>query len=165
MSPTLPCRYFALGSCSKGSQCPYLHEKNKSTVCQFYLKGNCSFGSRCALEHSKPKKSMKPVTEAVVQSVPKPVSVHVSVSKPVIKRDPLCPFSVQGTCKYGTKCKYLHGLPCPKCGKHCLDPRDDPSIHQEHIQACRVLSSELKECVVCLETVQEKADNRFGLLG
>ncbi|KAI8996055.1 hypothetical protein BC832DRAFT_567774 [Gaertneriomyces semiglobifer] len=90
---------------------------------------------------------------------------------------PLCPFAMNGNCRYGDGvCRYLHGLPCPVCGKECLDPRKSMEVHMEHIEACerkkeqeekfrsQLEDSEDVECVVCMERVLGKSDPRFGLL-
>ncbi|KAI9206193.1 uncharacterized protein BJ171DRAFT_499060 [Polychytrium aggregatum] len=89
----------------------------------------------------------------------------------------LCPFAMQGACRYGDKCRYIHGLECPSCGKCVLDPFHSPEQHEEeHIQKCReskvleskteasLRNSEDMECVVCMEPVLSKRDPRFGLL-
>ncbi|KAJ8328145.1 E3 ubiquitin-protein ligase makorin-1 [Batrachochytrium dendrobatidis] len=56
---TMPCRFYALASCTKGKHCPFIHSRESSgnTVCSFYLSGNCQYGDRCVLLHSKPGKS------------------------------------------------------------------------------------------------------------
>ncbi|KAI8587642.1 hypothetical protein BDZ88DRAFT_398360, partial [Geranomyces variabilis] len=89
---------------------------------------------------------------------------------------PLCPFAMQGNCRFGERCRYRHGLACPVCGKQCLDPDSDPQVHAEHIERCherqerearydaQVAESADVDCVVCMETVKSKADPRFGLL-
>ncbi|KAJ3053459.1 hypothetical protein HK097_004210 [Rhizophlyctis rosea] len=88
----------------------------------------------------------------------------------------LCPFALNGNCKYGDRCRYTHGLQCPSCGKWCLHPDAANEEHEAHLRACidqqdefeqeNVLAqdSESMECVVCLERVLGKQDARFGLL-
>ncbi|KAJ3279557.1 hypothetical protein HK104_001372 [Borealophlyctis nickersoniae] len=88
----------------------------------------------------------------------------------------LCPFAMQGNCKYGDKCRYVHGLQCPSCFRYCLHPAASPAEHQEHVDSCmskrqqtdehnaRVQDSADMECVVCMERVMGKRDPRFGLL-
>ncbi|KAI8824849.1 uncharacterized protein EV422DRAFT_235447 [Fimicolochytrium jonesii] len=92
------------------------------------------------------------------------------------EREPLCPFAMQGRCRYGEHCRYRHGDACPVCGKMCLDPLDGVEVHQEHIKQCEqeqhnrvdlaaaASASEEMDCVVCMETVLQKPDPRFGLL-
>ncbi|TPX48620.1 hypothetical protein SeMB42_g02928 [Synchytrium endobioticum] len=87
----------------------------------------------------------------------------------------LCPFAQQGTCRFGEKCKYLHGLPCPVCQKLVLHPHA-PQDHATHIQDCarkqaivsarnqRATHDDELECVVCFEVVKRKKDSRFGLM-
>ncbi|TPX56178.1 hypothetical protein PhCBS80983_g04726 [Powellomyces hirtus] len=89
---------------------------------------------------------------------------------------PLCPFAMQGICRYGEHCRYRHGLSCPVCNKQCLDPDASPTVHAEHIQQCQgklerdqrynaqLAESADVDCVVCMEPVKSKSDARFGLL-
>lgn len=67
-SPTVPCRYFAMGTCTRGSTCPFLHGQSYSTAssagfqqspypanvqpCKFYLSGvGCRKGNACHFAH------------------------------------------------------------------------------------------------------------------
>ncbi|KXS10733.1 hypothetical protein M427DRAFT_464627 [Gonapodya prolifera JEL478] len=88
---------------------------------------------------------------------------------------PLCPFAAAGSCRY-QNCQYLHGLPCPSCGKFVLHPHESAEAHQEHIDECTrkamerdsdrraVEESADVECGVCFESVALKRDPRFGLM-
>ncbi|KAJ3321915.1 hypothetical protein HDV06_003781 [Boothiomyces sp. JEL0866] len=167
MAPTQPCRYYAMGACTRGNACTFLHANNNNKdagICEFYLQGNCRFGSYCQLKHTKPKKPVQPQPPKPIQpTVIKPVSVPVSVKKEEKIVLGLCPFQYKGECKYGSTCKYVHGIQCPNCLKYCLDPRDEDQEHANHIMNCTE-EKEFTECVVCFEIVQEKKDPRFGLL-
>ncbi|CAI2183931.1 10837_t:CDS:2 [Funneliformis geosporum] len=86
--------------------------------------------------------------------------------------EPLCPFGIAGNCRYGDRCHYLHGMPCPSCLKHVLHPYHSSEEHQEHINECinkqiqvaeGVKPEDLK-CGICHEKVLSKEDARFGLL-
>lgn len=55
-----------------------------------------------------------------------------AIARPTEKGNdgPLCPFAIQGICRFGdAKCRYRHGLPCPICGKQCLDPKQGGEVH------------------------------------
>ncbi|KAI8806987.1 hypothetical protein BJ742DRAFT_679476, partial [Cladochytrium replicatum] len=111
-------------------------------------------------------------TTAAAVAKPTPVSVIVSAAT---TEEPLCPFAMQGNCRFADKCRYIHGDPCPVCLKFVLHPQK-PSTHEEHIAECTVKQSEIDErngavqastemeCVVCMEQVANKRDPRFGLL-
>lgn len=47
---TLPCRFFQLGQCTKGAQCPFTHQETAAhftpTHCKFFLNGFCRNGDR-----------------------------------------------------------------------------------------------------------------------
>ncbi|KAJ3175048.1 hypothetical protein HDU87_006444 [Geranomyces variabilis] len=120
------------------------------------------------------------LTEEDFTSAPTPAGIPVANTSagPEGGRvgSPLCPFAMQGNCRFGERCRYRHGLACPVCGKQCLDPDSDPQVHAEHIERCherqerearhdaQVAESADVDCVVCMETVKSKADPRFGLL-
>lgn len=89
------------------------------------------------------------------------------------KHESLCPFGMNGNCRYGAACRLLHGNPCPSCMKHVLHPFHTAEEHQAHIDDC--ISRHIKysddaprqdeiACGVCGERVMSKKDPRFGLL-
>ncbi|KNC98060.1 uncharacterized protein SPPG_06474 [Spizellomyces punctatus DAOM BR117] len=91
----------------------------------------------------------------------------------VVKVDdtPLCPFAMQGICRFGDeKCRYRHGLTCPVCLKQCLDPDGSAEEHEAHMILCHSRMEQKErvnediDCVVCMESVQTKSDSRYGLL-
>ncbi|KAL2917929.1 Platinum sensitivity protein [Polyrhizophydium stewartii] len=89
-------------------------------------------------------------------------------------RDRLCPFALKGKCRYGTACRYVHGMPCPYCHLNCLVPGESTEENSAHLRECKdkFLSGEAfeeqfiqdQECAVCLEVVSSKRDPRFGLM-
>ncbi|KAJ1339975.1 hypothetical protein BSLG_005410 [Batrachochytrium salamandrivorans] len=218
-SKTLPCRFYALASCTKGKDCPYLHNSNTraTTVCSFFLAGNCHYGDRCVLSHVKPSTPTKPTaikakaapTAAVSRSAVSPklplpdtssatsATLHTEgrsyscmaqtavtplpsdlvhsqlrstcYLQTLNDRAPMCPFALNGACKFGIKCRYTHGMECPECKKYCLHPAD-PDTHIESCKASHETETtdfqdgNTKECVVCMEKVAEKSNPRFGLL-
>ena len=103
------------------------------------------------------------------QDIVEPDSSHIE------EMEPLCPFGTKGSCKYGKKCNYIHGLECPSCHQFILHP-SYPNQHAEHISQCEsrlcainkknrdCQQDSLMECVICMERVIEKKDARFGLL-
>ena len=62
----LVCKFFKIGTCTKGRKCPFVHDRDSTNVvcsCEFcflslmvvYLSGQCRYGDYCALPHVKPK--------------------------------------------------------------------------------------------------------------
>ena len=65
---TQVCKFFASGSCKKGSKCEFLHEqesrnamnsveteKKPTQICKFFAKhGSCKKGSKCEFSHQHP---------------------------------------------------------------------------------------------------------------
>ncbi|KAI8834830.1 hypothetical protein BJ741DRAFT_609284 [Chytriomyces cf. hyalinus JEL632] len=49
--------------------------------------------------------------------------------------DALCPFAYNGLCRFGIKCRYTHGLKCPRCQKFCLHPRN-LELRDKHMEEC-----------------------------
>eukprot|EP00026_Physarum_polycephalum_P005581 Phypoly_transcript_05616.p1 GENE.Phypoly_transcript_05616~~Phypoly_transcript_05616.p1 ORF type:complete len:606 (-),score=134.44 Phypoly_transcript_05616:2-1819(-) len=82
----------------------------------------------------------------------------------------LCQFYVQGICRYGSGCRYVHGNVCDSCGKPCL-LLDNPQQNEEHLLSCALQSKMLEErqaskdvdCGICYEKTVDKG-RRFGLL-
>ncbi|MED6143467.1 hypothetical protein PIB30_006419 [Stylosanthes scabra] len=54
------CKFYARGTCLKGEQCCFSHERNDPSldVCLFYQKGYCAYGSRCRNRHVKPSQPL-----------------------------------------------------------------------------------------------------------
>ncbi|KAJ3381431.1 hypothetical protein HDU84_005120 [Entophlyctis sp. JEL0112] len=108
--------------------------------------------------------------------------------------DELCPFAYNGLCRFGDKCRYTHGLKCPRCQKYCLHPYL-ANLRDKHLEECAnrahitlprsgsenggvgafadhgggsgtigVKVSSEMDCVVCFDKVLKKRDPRFGLL-
>lgn len=56
------CAFFARGSCTKGSSCPFSHDEDDVTAsnaqllkpCVFFFKGKCSKGDACMFSHETP---------------------------------------------------------------------------------------------------------------
>lgn len=75
-----------------------------------------------------------------------------------------------GKCRYGSMCRNMHGLQCPRCLHYCLYPHDVEK-NEQHIEEClgkteAVSSANMSEieCGICLERIAQKDDPRFGLL-
>eukprot|EP00667_Euglena_gracilis_P027017 EG_transcript_33081 len=55
--PRTPCKFFALGLCTKGAACDWLHPAPfpaipaARTPCKFYLQGACKLGAACTWLH------------------------------------------------------------------------------------------------------------------
>ena len=165
MAPTLPCRFYAVGNCSNGSNCTFIHEK--STVCPFYLQGNCRFGNYCEMKHEKQREPVKnikfvvrpstPSTKSKLDSLPKKSIDSFnnltldSVNRNVKTFESLattCPFGLKGICR-NKNCQYTHGLLCENCNKQCIDPKNV----SEHSSNCKNNQQKTQECVVCMENV------------
>lgn len=62
-------------------------------------------------------------------------SRRASISNP----NALCPFAINGTCRFNQSCRYVHGLPCPNCKRNILHP--DPAIRAQesmpHVVHCK----------------------------
>lgn len=78
----------------------------------------------------------------------------------------LCPFAMAGKCRFGDKCRYVHGITCPTCQRDCLHPYQ-PETHAVHMVECqrnleRLTRSECVMCRLCGEEIFSRG--KFGLL-
>lgn len=54
----------------------------------------------------------------------------------------LCPYSMQGVCRYGENCVYMHGDMCDFCGKPALHPTN-AELRSDH---SNVSANRMKFC-------------------
>ena len=82
------------------------------------------------------------------------------------RKPQLCMFFIDGSCRYGESCKFIHGLVCPLCNKACLF-QDDSAQNEKHNKSCR-LKFEIEECkdLACALCKQRIVENglKFGIL-
>ncbi len=182
MKSDVPCRYFQLGTCSRGSLCRFSHSATTSkpvTMTNFDESLSINFSGLDIREASKPEEAGCPfkynealgtVTSSTFNVAP--VSTSLTITVVPENRKELCIFAITGKCRYGPMCRSVHGIQCPRCLKFCLHP-DDVDQNEEHIQQCldspsaTCLTSEEDsriECGICFDQVLGKADPRFGLL-
>ena len=51
---TVPCKYFQMGNCARGSACQFSHaiaQGLETLLCKYHLVGNCKKGDKCLLSH------------------------------------------------------------------------------------------------------------------
>ena len=84
--------------------------------------------------------------------------------------DDFCAFSIMGKCRYGSFCRNVHGLQCPRCLLYVLHPTD-MERNEEHLDEClskpeSVPIAQLHQilCGLCHSPVLQGVDPRFGLL-
>jgi hypothetical protein len=93
-------------------------------------------------------------------------SQQASPSSTSSRKQQLCMFFIEGACRYGDNCKFVHGLVCTLCKKPCLFP-EDLQQNEKHAKTCR-LKLEIEEskdlaCALCKLKVVEN-NRKFGLL-
>eukprot|EP00698_Gefionella_okellyi_P025921 TRINITY_DN969_c0_g1_i1.p1 TRINITY_DN969_c0_g1~~TRINITY_DN969_c0_g1_i1.p1 ORF type:complete len:449 (-),score=20.44 TRINITY_DN969_c0_g1_i1:30-1376(-) len=101
-----------------------------------------------------------------VKSAP-PLTAAVSAEAPEIANEEkmLCSFHIQGNCRYGSRCRYVHGVVCDTCHKPVLLP-DSSLQNEEHRRTCSLLNDGEAidaECGICGQYVMQKP-SKFGLL-
>jgi hypothetical protein len=111
------CRFYARGSCTKGTRCPYLHSQWQATEptspssstskvarpCMFFARGICSKGISCTYSHeSDLETALAPVAH---HSEGRGQHDHVpGDSRPQVP----CWFFAKGKCLKGVKCIFSH---------------------------------------------------------
>ena len=70
----MPCKFFASGSCTRGSACKFLHDNKNlapvdrsKTLCKFYLQGQCR-NANCEFAHSRKPAPARAASSTRVQS-------------------------------------------------------------------------------------------------
>ncbi|KAE9621488.1 hypothetical protein Lal_00032589 [Lupinus albus] len=60
------CKFYARGTCLKGEQCDFVHERkdSPSDICSFFQKGSCAYGSRCRYKHLKASQASSSVSSS-----------------------------------------------------------------------------------------------------
>lgn len=85
------CKWFALGRCTRGASCPYLHEASPAPripkPCRYFAAGHCPYGNACKFAHDKDK--------------------MVTAEAPPRKAKP-CPYFAAGRCRWGENCRFAH---------------------------------------------------------
>jgi len=85
----LPCSFFAKGLCTRGADCPFLHEAPARAPCQYHYRGACGKGASCPFSHD-----FRPGDRDVGR---------------LLKRDaPLCEHYARGRCNQGASCPFSH---------------------------------------------------------
>ena len=85
----LPCSFFAKGLCTRGADCPFLHEAPAKAPCQYHYRGACGKGASCPFSHD-----FRPGDRDVGR---------------LLKRDaPLCEHYARGRCNQGASCPFSH---------------------------------------------------------
>jgi len=101
----VPCRYFQEGRCSKGEECPFLHDLSvrydpstdpqKRPICIFFAQGLCKKGEACTFLHDLSNATQEQVMQAFQE---------------VRKTSTQCKFFALGLCQRGEHCTYRHDM-------------------------------------------------------
>lgn len=123
-------------------------------------------GSHSANASMHPVSASSAVSGAASSTTTSSTAPATSTGATVGRKQQLCMFFIEGTCKYIDSCKFVHGLVCNLCKKSCLFP-DDLQQNEKHTKMCR-LKIEIEEskdltCALCKAKVVE-AGRKFGLL-
>mmetsp|Transcript_12944 Transcript_12944/g.39840 ORF Transcript_12944/g.39840 Transcript_12944/m.39840 type:complete len:521 (+) Transcript_12944:99-1661(+) len=133
------CKFFMDGYCANGDSCRFVHNLNDMPV---------------AVSPAGPRPGPAPFSppakysSAAVQPdesayVSPEVGPALNASSPMFMSGlgnwdlsgELCSFHATNECRYGTKCRYLHGNQCPTCLSNVLHPLN-PELSAEHLRAC-----------------------------
>lgn len=120
-----PCKFFALGACTKGASCTFSHGKPmeaqwgskaavggtfpqggatigpKSVTCKFFMIGACTKGLNCPFSHGDTRSSNASLFDE---------SSGFGAPNPVKREAEMCKFFLQGTCTKGVECRFSHAV-------------------------------------------------------
>jgi len=104
---TTPCKFFALGQCTKGDACTFIHPgaeaapapNYKTVPCKFWPLGQCTKGDACTFVHEGVETAWQP---APAWQAPAP-QILAAPMKAVA-----CKFFAEGRCAKGEACQFLH---------------------------------------------------------
>ncbi|KAJ3382994.1 hypothetical protein HDU92_004445, partial [Lobulomyces angularis] len=97
-----------------------LNNFNKSGAKETYSENgnvNSKFQKPISEKVNTTSKFQKHLTESLSLN-----NKQVKNSSNAEKDETLCLFAIQGYCRFGDRCRNLHGEQCPKCEKFCLHP-------------------------------------------
>eukprot|EP00965_Chrysotila_dentata_P216485 6189408-Pleurochrysis_carterae.AAC.1 len=89
-APPPPCRFFQVGSCTKGADCRFAHAKDAgdggrlklSQPCVFFAQGRCAYGDRCAYLHGDIHLNAIPTDSSSSGRSSSQQSMHARISCP-----------------------------------------------------------------------------------
>jgi cleavage and polyadenylation specificity factor subunit 4 len=114
------CKFFLKGSCSKGTQCPYRHNRTeKSVVCKHWLRGLCKKGDTCEFLHQYDLSKMPECyfySKFGECSNPECMYLHINPDDKIRE----CPWYVRGFCRSGPKCRFKHVKKTTVCENYLI---------------------------------------------
>ncbi|XP_059142178.1 uncharacterized protein LOC131929808 [Physella acuta] len=147
------CIFFGrFGKCSRGDNCPYIHDPNKVAMCTRFLRGKCNV-TNCAFSHKASVEKM-PVCLFYLRGACSREScpyLHVKLNPSA----PVCRDFLNGFCVLGDKCKKLHSFVCPlfaDTGK-CIRGDKCGMLHRKRKQEENVRYGQIKRLKSCHDKV------------
>ncbi|PRP78661.1 cleavage and polyadenylation specificity factor, putative-like [Planoprotostelium fungivorum] len=102
------CKFFLKGSCTKGTSCPFKHNRgDRAVVCKHWLRGLCKKSDNCEFLHEYNLSKMPECfffSKFGECSNPECQYLHINPEDKL--RD--CPWFARGFCKHGTRCHNKH---------------------------------------------------------
>lgn len=136
------CKYFIQGRCQYGDSCRYSHPgvrggsggggygdsagrqggyssgNDKSKVCHHYLRGTCAFGDRCKFAHVSQQSTGPTYARYGQQHVSQQSTGPIYAQYGRQQQPRVCEHYLNGTCRYGDRCKFEHPSSRWSSGSH-----------------------------------------------
>lgn len=154
----------SLGICQKGSNCKYVHDKEKIRICPSFLSDRCTIRN-CLLSHS-PNDNNTPVCRYYLENKCNNPQCKYRHFKPPFYDDPhyeiwTCrPFIIGGWCPRGKRCPFLHALNCPDFEEYgyCNRGRDCTLFHPVNLRTQDLMTTRTNKYVRSDTVVSQDED-------
>lgn len=101
-----------------GRQGGYSSGNDKSKVCHHYLRGTCAFGDRCKFAHVSQQSTGPTYARYGQQHVSQQSTGPIYAQYGRQQQPRVCEHYLNGTCRYGDRCKFEHPSSRWSSGSH-----------------------------------------------
>lgn len=101
------CIFFKEGKCTKGADCPFLHDIRNISICKSFLKGDCK-EKNCSFSHNIDRDKLPFCHYFILGNCNNEACLYPHVK--VNQNSPICTDFLKGSCPRVLECKFLHSF-------------------------------------------------------